>query len=143
MAWKKNVPAMDESAEEDRISKINAAGIINITIENLWKDCYSAMAQGDLVRWNRKLDAIWLILGGDVVESDENDKLFHKIDLEVHTTGNLRHKPEGFARLSSDIHSVIAKQYLLLRKKSLFLRRLQNQQGKGTSYINPDDSDFD
>jgi len=36
----------------------------------------------------------------------------------------------------------MALQYLLLNKKSLFLRRLQNQQGKGTAYATYDD-DFD
>ena len=37
----------------------------------------------------------------------------------------------------------MAKQYLLLKEKSLFLRRLQNTQGKGTAYVSEQDDDFD
>jgi len=139
MAWNKT----QSGNEENKISRINAAGLINITIENLWKDCYNSMAKGDLVTWNRKLDAIWLILGGDVKDDENFDKDFMKIDLELHQTGTLNHKKIGFRKMEDNESGIIAKQYLILRKKSLFLRRLQNSQGKGTAYINTDFDDFD
>lgn len=131
-----------ENDEVDKISKINSAGIINITIENLWRDSYSCMAKGDLVTWNRKLDAIWCILGGDVKAEDDGDKQFNKIELDLHNTGSLNHKIVGFNKTDPNISGVIAKQYLILRKKSLFLRRLQNKQGKGTAYASDDEDDF-
>jgi hypothetical protein len=34
-------------------------------------------------------------------------------------------------------------QYRFLMEKSLFLRRLQNAQGKGTAYHSEDEDDFD
>ena len=37
----------------------------------------------------------------------------------------------------------IALQYLILNKKNLFLRRLQNKQGKGTAYSSDDEDDID
>ena len=129
--------------EEEKISRINSAGIINITLENLWKDSYNAMTKADFVTWNRKLDAIWLILGGDVKKNSPEDKEFMKLDLEVHETGNLGKKTTGFVKPNEDMQTNAAKQYLILRNKSLFLRRLQNRQGKGTAYESEDDSDFD
>ena len=125
---------LNEPISTEKLSKINAAGLINLTIENLWKDCYNAMAKGDLITWNRKLDALWLVLGGDVKEGTKEETNFNKIDLQLHTTGSLNHKKVGFQKISDEDSGKIAVQYLVLRNKSLFLRRLQNSQGKGTAY---------
>ena len=129
--------------EENRMSKINAAGLINITIEQLWKDAYAAMARNDFVLWNAKLDAIWCILGGDVPEGEAVDRAFNKLELEIYETGSLQSKKEGFKSHDSKDKNKIATHYLLLRKKSVFLRRLQNSQGKGTAYSSGDDDDWE
>ena len=123
-------------------SKINAAGLINATLERLWMDCYNAMATGNLVLWNRKLDAIWNILGGDCKEGDETDKKMDEITLKIYNTGTLNHKKEGFEKIKEKESESMRLQYILLNKKSLFLRRVQNGQGKGTAYKNDDDDDF-
>lgn len=139
MVWKD----YNEEPDEDKSSRINAAGIINITTENLWRDSYSALCKGDLVLWNRKLDALWLILGGDVKQDSDDDKKYRKIDMQIYLTGGLSHKRTGF-ELFNDADSItMAKQYLLLKEKALFLRRLQNSQGKGTAYSDERDDDFD
>jgi len=129
--------------EEERISKINAAGIINITIENLWRDVFIAMSQGNLTLWNRKLDAIWGILGGDQEEGDDVDKDMASLNSQIYKTGSLSHKKVGFQKLEDDEAEKMALQYLLLNKKNLFLRRLQNKQGKGTAYQGEDRDDMD
>ena len=129
--------------EEERISKINAAGIINVTLENLWRDVFSSMSKGDLVTWNRKLDAIWSILGGDVIEGETEDTKMEALNLQIYNTGSLSHKKVGFQKLQSDEAEKMALQYLLLSKKNLFLRRLQNKQGKGTAYASDDRDDMD
>ena len=134
---------LNQEPNEEKISRINAAGLINMTIESLWKESYTAMARGDLVTQNRKLDSIWCILGGDVEEGDKDDKAFYKIDLALHELGRLSHKKVGFEQRDDDENSKVAQQYLWLRKKSLFLRRLQNEQGKGTAYKSDDDDDID
>jgi len=141
MAYKKDYN--QELDDETMQSRINSAGIINITLENLWRDCYSSMAKGDLVTWNRKLDAVWAILGGDVKEGDDVDKKMQEIDLKIYETGTLNHKKTGFQKLGDGEAEKMALQYLLLKNKSLFLRRLQNKQGKGTAYVNEDYEDFD
>ena len=140
MAYKKDLNEQDEAI---LVSRINAAGIINITLENLWKDCYSAMASGNLSIWNRKLDAIWVILGGDVKEGEQEDKDIKKLNERIYKTGSLNYKSRGFATLTDKESELKSMQYILLNEKSLFLRRLQNKQGKGTAYVSDDDSDFD
>ncbi len=128
---------------DEKLSRINAAGLINMTIEGLFKESYTAMAHGNLVLQNRKLDAIWCILGGDEDENGDKDKAFCKIDLALHQLGGLNHKKTGFQQRNDDENSKVAQQYLWLRKKSLFLRRLQNDQGKGTAYKSDDDDDME
>ncbi len=135
--------AYGSESEEERISKINAAGIINITIENLWRDIFVSMSKGDLVTWNRKLDAIWGILGGDQKEGDTEDTAMEALNLKIYHTGSLNHKKSGFQKLKDDESEKMALQYLLLNKKNLFLRRLQNTQGKGTAYASDDRDDMD
>ena len=133
---------LNEQSEEKNVSRINAAGLINITIEKLWNESYVSLSNGNLVMWNRKLDAVWCILGGDLEEGDDEDKEFHRIDLALHKLGSLNHKKVGFEKRGDDENSKVAQQYLWLRKKSIFLRRLQNSQGKGTAYTRDDDDEM-
>jgi hypothetical protein len=134
-----NNPNQDES--DNQTSRINAAGLINSTLEKLWVESYSAMAQGKYDTWNIKLDSIWAILGGDVVEGDNTDKAINKMNLDIYSKGSLKSKSgTGFSQKANPNNSI---QYQLLLKKSLYLRRLQNLQGKGTAYKTSDMDDFD
>ncbi len=132
-----------KETEEEKISRINAAGIINVTIENLWRDIFASMARGDLVTWNRKLDAVWGILGGDQKDGDETDLKMKKINEDLYKTGSLNHKKTGFQKLGEDESTKMSLQYIMLNNKNLFLRRLQNKQGKGTAYSSHDEDDID
>lgn len=129
--------------EEDKISKINSAGLINITTEGLWKDVYNAMSKGDFLTWNRKLDAIWLILSGDVVEGDVAEKKIDAIDDLLYSKGSLNVVTKGFKKSGQTDSTNRNMQYLILKRKAIFLRRLQNGQGKGTAYKSTDEADFD
>ena len=127
--------------EEQKTSKINAAGLINSTLEKLWNECYTAMAAGDYLKWNTKLDAIWSILGGDCAERSDPDKKIKKMNIKIYDTGSLNPKiGQGFNKKPNPNNAV---QYHLLLNKNLFLRRLQNSQGKGTAYENEDEDDWD
>jgi hypothetical protein len=126
--------------EDNTQSRINAAGLINSTLERLWIDSYNAMANGNYFLWNIKLDSIWAILGGDEKEDSDIVKQFNELDLKIHENGGWNKGSKGFVIENKGNMSL---QYLLLRNKSIFLRRLQNKQGKGTAYENPDMDDFD
>ena len=139
MAWKDS----NREINEEQISRINSAGLTNITLENLWRECYSAMAEGNLVKWNRKLDAIWTNLGGDCKENGVEEKKIEELDKKIYECGSLSNKKVGFSKESVNIPLNTAKQYLLLKKKALYLKRLQNKQGKGTAYTFDDEDDID
>ena len=131
-----------DNSPDNQQSRLNAAGLINSTLERLWLESYTAMAKSNLSLWNRKLDAIWNILGGDCKEKETEDREILKINMSLYRTGGLNHKKDGFNKLEDNELSKISLQYLLLNKKALFLRRLQNKQGKGTAYRSEDDDDF-
>jgi hypothetical protein len=143
MAYRKDYNVNADDSIISAQSKLNAAGLINSTLENLWVDSYNAMAKGNLVLWNRKLDAVWNILGGDCKEGDEEDKKMAEINMSIYKTGSLNHSKTGFEAFEESKFETMALQYLLLNKKAIFLRRLQNKQGKGTAYANEDEDDFD
>ena len=139
MAYQKDFNQVDTT--ENSQSRINAAGLINSTLEKLWSDCYNAMAEGNYIKWNTKLDAIWAILAGDEPENGDADKKINELDLGIYKQGSLKSKSGiGFDTTANPNNAV---QYQLLKKKSIYLRRLQNKQGKGTAYLSDDDDDFD
>ncbi len=137
MDWKK--PTLED--EETKISKINSAGLINSTLERLWVEAYSAMASGAYILWNTKLDSIWSILGGDCEDNDDTDQKMSKINLKIYENGSLKGKSGVGFNKKDNLNNPI--QYLSLMKKNLFLRRLQNLQGKGTAYDKGDKDDFE
>lgn len=131
----------EEIAAQELKSKINAAGLINAALENLWGQCYYAMANGNYLKWNTSLDSIWVILGGDVKEDSTEQKKINALNYSIYDSGlNTYSKKEGFEKT---LNPNLTKTYHLLIKKSLFLRRLQNKQGKGTAYESEDEDDFD
>jgi len=140
MAYSKDLNVAYDNTD-DKISRINSAGLINSILENLWRESYNAMANGDYLKWNSKLDSIWTILGGDCEENKDEDKSILKINLSIYEAGTLKSKAGG--GFNDKINPNNALQYQLLLRKSLFLRRLQNKQGKGTAYQNDDDDDID
>lgn len=139
MAWSADKYSYEQ--QEEKVSKFNSAGLINATLEKLWGESYSAMASGDYRKWNVKLDSIWAILGGDVDKDSPTDKEFRRISKELYETGSFAGKVgTGFKKIENPNNSL---QYHLLLEKALFLRRLQNKQGKGTAYADGDEDDWE
>ena len=137
MAWKD----VNKEPQEDQVSKINAAGLINITLENLFRDCYVAMANYNYKLWMIKLDSIWTILGGDEKRESDADKYINSLDLKIYKLGDMSIPVNR--TFNKKLSSNSKEQYQLLKLKTIYLRRLQNKQGKGTSYMRDDDYDFD
>jgi len=126
---------LTEGMDEEKVSKYNAAFLINQSLEFLWRGVFTSIDNNDLWKWNRKLDAIWIILARDIEEGSEQEKKYNDIELEIGKTGSLVYKKVGFSILSSEDLKKMSLQYQLLKKKSLFLGSLQNKQGKGTAYV--------
>ncbi len=123
------------------LSKYNSGALINLRLNDLWQDAHRHKRQGKYSSWNGDLDAVWCELGGDVKEGGDKDKDFNKLNVDLVKLSPIINwnNSEGFNKVNSTHRANKQKQYLELIKKELFLRRLQNIQGKGTAYGDDDD----
>jgi len=151
--------------EEDKVSKYSSGVNIIIRIDQLWKNCHYYKRQGFYNKWNEELDSVWLELARDIEEKDyydldlynsliydfdENKKVkeegykskFEKFDRQL-----AQYMPfidsggRGFQGLTTLQQKNRDKQYRVLMEKQLFLARLENELGKGTSW-EEEDEDF-
>jgi len=106
-----------ESQEALRISKFNSSLAILYRIDLLWKDAHRHSRMGQLIKWNWDLDRVWTELAAD--SKEEDIKEFEKINKEISTINKITEKEKLYASLLA---------------KEIFLRRLQNKQGKGIAY---------
>ena len=129
----------DADSEIEKLSKINAAGLMNLTMKDLWDKFYRSFGSLQYHKANIILDCIWIELGGDVIANSPVQTDFDKIELAVAENFSKFTKKVGFEQNNIGEEKTFAKHYRLLIKKAVFLRRLQNKQGKGTAYVNEED----
>ena len=107
-----------------KLSKYNSAIAQLYRLDSLWQDTHLHCREGNLMKWNWDLDRVWCELAADT-KQETKDK-FDEINLEI--AKNKNHP---------------SKLYLELLKKEIFLRELQNKQGKGTAYQDEDEDMFE
>lgn len=114
------------STEEDteKKSKYNSAVSQLYRIDSLWQKCHYYRTVGRLIEWNNHLDCIWTELASDSKEKDDDQ--FDKFMSQIIKSSKNRNEL-----------------YQTLMKKEIWLRRLQNNQGKGTAYNDTSEDDFD
>lgn len=126
-----------------KISRINSAQFMNIALHELWKEARNHSRAGLFNKWNQDLDMIWGELGGDLEEKDKKFQEYKEINDGLHQLGSLS-SPEIQGFKSRAINPELrGKQYVLLLKKHLWLKKLQNELGKGTAYKDPFEYDFE
>lgn len=127
-----------EEEEDKLMSRINSAGLINLTLKNLWDDYYRHYRQALYFKANSDLDCLWIEFGGDTDEEIESGKQiikeFNLIETEISKAFALQTKSVGFEKQTAAQSSALIKQCTILKRKALFLKRLMNAQGKGTAY---------
>lgn len=131
--------------EEVLISKHSSGVSIIIRIDGLWKDANIHSCAGNYSKWNTKLDVIWRELARDILEKDwdEKKKDFDVFDTELIKVGAFKDTGSGtFEDMSNDDIGNRSEQYKILNKKELFLKRLENKLGKGTTFSDGDEDDF-
>ena len=106
-----------ESQEAIRVSKFNSSLAILYRIDILWKDAHRHSRMGLLIRWNWDLDRVWTELAADAKENDL--EAFQKFNKKISEINKIKERE---------------KLYTTLLNKEIFLRKLQNKQGKGMSY---------
>lgn len=131
--------------EEVLISKHSSGVSIIIRINGLWIDANLHSCAGQYSKWNTKLDVIWRELARDILEKDWDVKKkdFDTFDAELIKVGAFKDTGSGtFEDMSNDDIGNRSEQYKILNKKELFLKRLENKLGKGTTFSDGDEDDF-
>lgn len=122
-------------------SKFNAALAQLYRLDDVWRDSSRHSRGGALNKWNLDLDAVWRELSEDISTEAKFKKEDKKTMVETFDAFNkdlvdigLFKKPTqlGFEAISKDDFSNKSKVYSVLMAKEIFLRRIQNWQGKGS-----------
>ena len=125
---------------EPQTSKINSGFLQVSRLNELWKDTHNAAKVGNYKLWNELLDRVWCELGGDVNEGDIAETNYNTL-LKKYVDIIIPKKKGGFTIVSDEEKLSIVKQKMILIEKEIFLRRLQNKQGKGTAYDDREDEE--
>lgn len=123
---------MDSGEEVDRQLTSKYKDSINqiIRLDQLLQDCHAHSRAGELRKWNWDLDRVWIELGAE---------------LKPETKPKDKETEAKFKEICDEIGKCWTypfKLYDALNKKEMFLRRLQESQGKGSTKIDQDDEDF-
>lgn len=135
--------------DEDKVQRYSSGLNIVIRLDSLWKDTHLHSRAGQYAKWNADLDRIWLELARDLNEgtNDKEKSEFQKRQEELDKFDNDLGKlmpfddsgEKGFTAPTAEMLSRRNKQYKVLMSKQLFLARLENELGKGTTYEDEDD----
>lgn len=131
---------------EPQVSKHSSGISILIRVDGLWKDANNHSRSGLFDRWNRDLDAIWRELARDLNDNDYKSKKtdFDAFDTQLADSGMFKDTgSDDFKLPSKEDIKTRAKQYKILNDKELFLKRLENKLGKGTTWDDGEDDDFE
>ena len=137
----------------DKTSKYSSGVSILVRLNSLWIKTQEFILNGRYQSWNTTLDIIWLELARDLKEKantskhiksfEEYSKEFNEFDEDIKKIGTFNDTTSnGFEKVSKGEIEKREKHYNLLKKKQLFLARLENIIGKGTTYDDEDDDDM-
>lgn len=121
---------MEETQYNDttvNVSKYNS-GIAQIyRMDNLWKDTHTHSRNGEMDKWNWDLDRLWLELAADLKEVDSRVNKFAEFN------NSIAELKEKLSNKKIEVSKYFSEIYQKQMEKELFLRRLQNDLGKGTA----------
>lgn len=133
-------------------SKFSSGLNIVRRLDTLWKKCHELKRAGRFQDWNNELDTIWLELARDLFQKtdikEETDqfkqakKIFDDFDTKLKDCLPFRDGGSGFGKFTKDDIVKRNKQYKIIMDKQLFLARLENFTGKGTT-AREDEDDWD
>lgn len=146
-----------EEKEENKISKYNSGVFIIQRLHNLWLDANEHSRKGQFSKWNKDLDRIWLEIARDLSDDKLEDKKNNKGEkIEGYKTNfnKFKERLKGTGALSDSFGTDFEvpskreidnrdEQYETLMEKEFFLRRLENETGKGTKFEDLSEDDMD
>jgi hypothetical protein len=146
--------------DEKKVSRFSSGLNILQRVDQIWRNCANFKRAGLYSKWNEELDTVWLELARDLkpeeyYDLDSEGKITNeknKIVTEGYLTQFKKFETAmrelmpfkdsgsyGFGKPDKTDISNRNKQYNLLMDKQLFLARLENELGKGTSWEEEDD----
>jgi len=142
---------------EQKISKYSSGVSILIRLDQLWKDTHKHARSGVYKMWNEDLDCIWRELARDIDTKKFNDgkgddgktilgnkSKFNSFQGKLKKLGGFEDEGgEGFQSMKTTAVENREEQYQILMDKQLFLARLENELGKGTTFGEGDEDDFE
>lgn len=143
--------------EEQKVSKYSSGVNILKRVDFLWQQCHNFKRTGQYRKWNEELDSVWLELARDLKEEEYYDldseksiiypnekkevkikgykSKFDEFEEELKKLGKFADSgTTGFKKPDSNLMENRDKQYKILMAKQLFLARLENEVGKGTTW---------
>lgn len=135
-----------QQLEDTKISKYSSGVNIIIRLDGLWKDANNHSRLGLFQKWNNDLDRIWCELARDLKDDEYNSykNTFDTFDKKIADIGKFEDNAgDSFEPLKEDQIGKRNRHYKTLMEKDLFLRRLENHLGKGTTFEDESDDDFD
>jgi hypothetical protein len=136
---------------EQKTSKYSSGININLRLDQLWKDTHNHCRENNFKLWNLDLDCIWAELARDLKQDkNKNGKTYAEINKDfngfeekiVQIGGINDSGAKGFKGVSQDDIKKRNEHYKILRDKQIFLARLENSLGKGTSFDDDDEDDM-
>ena len=121
-----------EEQEEQKTSRFNSQIFILQRIHQLWLDCSKHSRRGELINWSKDLDRIWCELSADA--SAQEIITFWEYFAKIEECYFEDKEEPGKFKVDQQ------KLYPLLLQKEMFMRKVQNKQGKGESYNEGDDA---
>jgi len=132
--------------EEKKVSKFSSGLNIILRLDVLWRNCQEFKRNGKYSKWNEELDTIWLELARDLSKENYNDSKddekkvikgyksqFEGFDQELQKFLPFTDSGTGFQKPNENNIKNRNEQYKILMEKQLFLARLENELGKGTT----------
>lgn len=129
----------NNNAEEEvqKVSKFNSGMAQIQRLHDLWLRSHVVVMRGDLRSWNWVLDRIWLELIGDIKVDDKRIEAWNDINKKI---AELLMKLNSYNIILEDFRT---EYYKSLIDKESFLRRLQNELGKGTKFEDLDEDSIE
>ena len=127
-----------------KVSKYHSAFDQLRRLGYLWQTISINVRNGDYLNWNINLDRIWMELIGDLEEGSDEEKEMKVINKKILALYPLSQSTaKSFNKVKPDHTKKLSEQYLALTEKEIYLRRLQNKQGKGTAFRDEGEDDFE
>jgi len=121
---------IDTTEERQETSRYNEAGFSILRLHTLWQQCERHIMKGEMQQWHFTLESIRRELHSDFLRSTRC-KIFLKLDKMLRGQV-LKNSNNGGGKL-----------YLALNRRHQFLKMMQDAAGKGGSYSDGSEDDFE